>query len=166
MEFNLLYQSKNGNIFTCRQLVGDPLLVHVNDRKQTDHSQIAGGVEIVTSDGQILYLSIDFDGMEDVVMFFYHSLEWLDEKHDEYFHHYLIENSGTTVSARTDEQGVLLSCRTDGPDKERDFEAYFIPLQEWISAVTLAIDEFLQVFEHDPLLAKSWAALKEISLKQ
>jgi hypothetical protein len=160
MEFNLLYQSKNGNIFTCRQLLGNPLLVHVNDRNQADHSQISGGVEIVGTDGQILYLSIDFEGMEDVVLFFYHSVEWLTQQEDAFFHRYLVENSGTTLSAKRNELGVLLSCRTDGPDKDRDFEDHFIPLEEWISAATLAIDEFLLVFDHHPLLAKDWATLK------
>lgn len=160
MEFNLLYQSKNGNIFTCRQLLGDPLLVHVNDRKQTDYTQISGGLEIVTANGQILYLSIDFDSMDDVFRFFYRSMKWLKQSDEEFFHSYLVENSGTIVSAKRNDQGILLSCRTEGPDKERDFEDHFIPMDEWLSAVILAIDEFLMVFEHQALLAKAWGKLK------
>lgn len=141
------------------------MLVAVNDRKQPDFTQLNGGVEIVTSDGRILYLSIEYPSMYEVVTYFYKNVIWLRKQlnHDIRIRReglVLEENSGTTLYANRNDTEVLLSCRTANPEDARAFESYAIPFDEWLAAGTRAIDEFIMVFDHPAQFATDWAWLK------
>lgn len=162
MDIFFLYQSPNGNIFTCRQLLDEPQRVHVNDRNQPDLNRTAGGVEIVLANGDILYLSIEFPNLQTVARFFIRSIGWLKRNTSAMpvDSLNLLENNETYFSIKKAPKGALLSLTTFSLEKERDFEGHFVSSEEWISAATRAVDECFGVFKPAQRLVKFWTALK------